>query len=72
MVLQMYDIARKCDKVQQSQPENEKVTVRLDLEGEDARIFNMIKRIRGLKANAAVVLQLVTEDAQRKGLMTPR
>jgi metal-responsive CopG/Arc/MetJ family transcriptional regulator len=43
-----------------------KVTIRIDLEGQMAERFTLLKQKRGLKNNSELVRSLITEEYQRQ------
>jgi hypothetical protein len=45
---------------------HEKVTIRIDLEGELAKQFLELKKSRGVLANSEVIRMLIVEEFQRK------
>lgn len=51
--------------MQKSQPPK-KISLRVDLEGEEADRFKFLKGKRGLKNNAELARQLIAEAAQRE------
>jgi len=51
--------------VNKSKNDDEKVTIRLDLEGESAQIFNKVKNARGVANNTELVRILLKEEYNR-------
>jgi len=42
------------------------IHIRVELEGEQARMFEDLKRLRGLKNNSELVRQLIVEASKRE------
>ena len=47
-------------------PSQEVVNIRLELEGEQAKIFKKLKKFRGLKNSSELVRQLISEAVRRE------
>ena len=47
-------------------PSQEPVNIRLELVGEQAKMFEKLKKIRGLKNSSELVRQLISEAVRRE------